>query len=170
MGIKRESIALVQKIKESEAFKMVADTAIQVAAKKWRLFRLLGQVSHKMKANNQQLDKGLLRKVKEKVLVFAALVKASAKGEYTDLPKESLLKIVAGLLYFLLVPDLIPDLLPIFGLADDLSLLLWIGSSLEKDLQAFEQWRLQQTPAPTPDHQPEPETSEKTEQADPTAY
>ena len=154
MKINKKADNLVQRIKDSQAFKIVTKTAIEVATKKWKLFRLISQVVAKIKEEGHRFDSGLLNKGKAKLMVFVELVKAYTKGTYRNLPKNSLLKIVAGLLYFLLVPDLIPDLLPIFGFVDDLSLLIWIANSVKKDLEDFEEWQKNQPS--------QPETSEVT--------
>lgn len=75
-----------------------------------------------------------------KLSLLGRLVKAYASGQYRAIPWKSLLSIVAVLLYFVNPIDLIPDFLPLIGLADDVALTLWLFRSLGKDLAAFEAW------------------------------
>jgi len=45
------------------------------------------------------------------------------------------------LLYFINPLDIIPDIIPVTGYLDDLSLIIWIVSSIEKDIRKFEEFR-----------------------------
>lgn len=68
------------------------------------------------------------------------LSKAWAKGEYTQIPKASLVALVGALIYFLMPLDAIPD--PILGLGflDDIAVLGYAMRYARKDLETFEQW------------------------------
>lgn len=68
------------------------------------------------------------------------MMKAIAKQEYKKFPKQSLIKIVAGVLYFVLVLDIIPDFIPIIGFLDDVFIISWVYDSVKTDLEEFEEW------------------------------
>ena len=58
------------------------------------------------------------------------------QGKY-DLPAGTLAAIGAGLAYFLSTFDLIPDVLPLFGLLDDAAVLAFIVHKVRGDLEAY---------------------------------
>jgi uncharacterized membrane protein YkvA (DUF1232 family) len=45
--------------------------------------------------------------------------------------------IIGALLYFMMPIDLIPDFIPVTGLADDISIILLVFSSINSDIEAF---------------------------------
>lgn len=69
------------------------------------------------------------------------LVRARMEGRYTAIPLKAVLKVVAALLYFVLVFDAVPDFIPVVGLLDDISVILITLKSVKKDLQEFRRWR-----------------------------
>jgi len=74
------------------------------------------------------------------VETFVKMVKSYLTGEYREYPKRTLLLILFGLIYFLMPLDAIPDFIPITGFIDDLSVLLWVSRSIQKDVEAFKDW------------------------------
>jgi uncharacterized membrane protein YkvA (DUF1232 family) len=87
---------------------------------------------------------GVFDVVREKVTLLGSLIKAYATGEYRQIELPSLLKIIAGFIYFISPIDLIPDFLPYIGLSDDVALLMFIISSIDSELLKFEQWKKNQ--------------------------
>lgn len=72
--------------------------------------------------------------------VFLRMVRAYASKEYPDLPWRSLVSIVAGILYFIMPLDLIPDYIPVVGFMDDMAVLAWVYRNVEKDVDDFLNW------------------------------
>ena len=72
------------------------------------------------------------------------LVRAYVSGEYKHVPWQSILALVAALLYYLNPFDLIPDFIPITGLLDDFTVIMIIANTIRKDLDAFIEWELGQ--------------------------
>ncbi len=106
--------------------------------------------------NNEKL-KGLVTQAREKledmqgadgvwksmvhvVNTFIRMIKAYISGEYKEVPWKSMLMLVAGIIYFIMPLDLIPDFIPITGFIDDLSILIWIYRTIKLDIEAFEVW------------------------------
>lgn len=89
-------------------------------------------------------DKGareaLTDEAKEQYEVMRRLIKAYANGQYREFPYKAIVKVVAAVLYFVSVADLIPDFIPILGFTDDLAILAWVWSSVKGDLQKFADW------------------------------
>lgn len=75
--------------------------------------------------------------------LLTRLLKAYASGEYRAVPWNTLVRMIAVLIYFVSPIDFIPDLLPIVGLTDDIALLMWLFGAVKGDLDKFEQWESQ---------------------------
>ncbi len=113
-----------------KALKQAADTLKE----KNRLNQLLGNVFEKIKSNPTQ------KKLINRLNVLLRMVKAYASGRYRNVPWKSILWFTAGLIYFIMPIDLIPDFIPITGLVDDLSVIIWIYRNFDEDIQEFLEW------------------------------
>lgn len=81
-------------------------------------------------------------KLWEHLQVLVRLSKAYQAGHYRHIPVKSMLLITASILYFINPLDVLPDLVPIFGLVDDATLIGFVISSLKKDIDQFREWEL----------------------------
>ena len=72
------------------------------------------------------------------------LVVAYARGNYRDIPPESLALIVAGLVYVVSPLDLVPDAVPGIGFMDDAVVVGWVIKSVRQELDAFRAWEVGQ--------------------------
>lgn len=70
-----------------------------------------------------------------------SLVKAFIQKKYLEIPIGSVIAIVGALIYFLSSVDLIPDLLPAIGLADDAAVLTLAFKLVHDDVVEFKDWR-----------------------------
>lgn len=78
---------------------------------------------------------------------FRALVRlvvAYARGNYRDIPPDSLALVVAGLLYVVSPLDLVPDAVPVIGFMDDAVVVGWVIKSVRQELDAFRAWEIGQ--------------------------
>ncbi|MFW6106971.1 MAG: YkvA family protein [bacterium] len=89
------------------------------------------------KANRQ---KGSLAKVWDELMTLSRLVRAWVKREYEDIPWETLLWILAAVIYFVNPFDAIPDFLPGVGYIDDAALIAWVIRSFRNDIDQFRDW------------------------------
>ncbi len=71
---------------------------------------------------------------------IANLLYYYGSGQYNQISKNSLIKVVAVLVYFVMPIDLVPDLLPAMGYIDDITLLSWLFSTLQGELKDFNAW------------------------------
>lgn len=83
------------------------------------------------------------KKLWEQVQVLVRLSKAYKAGDYRHIPVKSMLLITASILYFINPLDVLPDLVPIFGLVDDATLIGFVISSLRKDIDKFREWEIE---------------------------
>ncbi len=81
-------------------------------------------------------------KLLEQVKVLVRLSQAYRAGDYRHIPLKSMLLITASILYFINPMDVLPDLVPIFGLVDDATLIGFVITSLRKDIEKFREWEI----------------------------
>lgn len=72
--------------------------------------------------------------------VMIAMVKSWVKKEYEVQPKV-LATMIGALLYLVKKKDLIPDNIPVVGLADDVAVLVAALKLIGPELNAYRQWR-----------------------------
>ena len=73
--------------------------------------------------------------------VFVSMIKSYIKKEYTAFPMNTIVSIVALLLYWVSPADIIPDKIPIWGKADDICALTIVLRGVEKDVVAYKAWK-----------------------------
>jgi len=92
----------------------------------------------KNKAESQK--HGPLKEVLDSLVALFRLVRAYSKREYVEVPWQSLLLIVATILYFLVPTDLIPDWIIGLGYIDDAALIGWTMNTVKSDIDGFREW------------------------------
>jgi uncharacterized membrane protein YkvA (DUF1232 family) len=80
----------------------------------------------------------------ESLQIFLRLLRAQLTGKFCA-PAESILMIVAAVIYFLSPLDLIPDSIPVLGLIDDASVITWVAKANLTLISNFRQWEIQST-------------------------
>ena len=101
-----------------------------------KLSDLLSDAKKKAFKNNGPLDE-----IWNKLQLMFGMIKDWSKGNYKDVPKSSIVAIIAGLIYFVSSVDLIPDVLPAIGIADDIIVLGLIIKQVSSDLDKYREWR-----------------------------
>ncbi|TDG37908.1 DUF1232 domain-containing protein [Pedobacter changchengzhani] len=89
-------------------------------------------------------NKGELEGVWSKLVLLFAVSKDYVNGDYTEIPKRSIIAILGGLIYFLSPIDVIPDFIPVLGLIDDVFVLNLVYKQVVKDLEKYKIWKDQQ--------------------------
>lgn len=87
---------------------------------------------------NKQIS--ALSGIRESLLASLRLMKAYANGLYREIPWQSLLMIVASIIYFVMPVDTIPDFILGFGLVDDAAVLGWTIKTFKSDIDKFILW------------------------------
>jgi uncharacterized membrane protein YkvA (DUF1232 family) len=81
------------------------------------------------------------------LLAMIRLIRALATGEYRVVPTESLIAIVAAVIYFVSPIDLIPDFVP-GGYLDDAAVVAWVVGVVKKHLDDFLAWETERASGP----------------------
>ena len=82
-----------------------------------------------------------LRAVRDELELLLALLKAWAEGEYRDVSTRTLITIVAGVFYFVVPLDLVPDFIAGLGLLDDAVVISYVVGMVREELVAFATWQ-----------------------------
>lgn len=83
---------------------------------------------------------GALEPIRERLAACFRLIKAYARGRYRTIPWNSLLILVAAVVYFVMPIDAIPDFILGLGLLDDAALLGWALKTFKSDIDVFLEW------------------------------
>lgn len=83
---------------------------------------------------------GPIAKVLEELATLVRMVGAWVKGDYRDVPWQSIVLALGTLVYFVSPVDSIPDAIPVLGLADDAMLIRWTVRSIRSDIDDFAAW------------------------------
>jgi uncharacterized membrane protein YkvA (DUF1232 family) len=73
--------------------------------------------------------------------IFLRLLRAQLAGKFCA-PADSILIVVAAVLYFVSPFDLIPDSIPVFGLIDDASVFTYVAKSNLTLISNFRKWEI----------------------------
>jgi len=85
--------------------------------------------------------KGPLNKFTQDFTLFFSIIKDYVHGVYKEIPWSAIAGIVGTLLYVFIPTDVIPDGIPLLGLTDDASVVLFCLKSLDEELQKYRQWK-----------------------------
>lgn len=86
-------------------------------------------------------NKGDLEGVWDKMLLLFGVAKDYTNGDYTEIPKRSIIAILGGLIYFLSPIDVVPDFVPVLGFIDDIFVLNLVYKQVVKDLERYKIWK-----------------------------
>lgn len=100
--------------------------------------KLLG----KQKRLKKILTLGVFSKQKEKLKLLIEILKEYHKGNYKKIPWRSIAAISFTLLYIINPIDMIPDVLPLLGYVDDLSVFMGLLKLIEKDVNDYKSWKI----------------------------
>ena len=82
-----------------------------------------------------------LEGVWDKMVLLLAVSKDFINGNYTTIPKRSIVAILGGLVYFLSPIDVVPDFVPVLGFIDDIFVLNLVYKQVLKDLEEYKIWK-----------------------------
>ena len=76
-----------------------------------------------------------------KIKLFIEMVKEYFQGNYREIPVKTIILITAALIYFVSPVDAIPDFLIGIGFVDDISVIGYVFSALNEDIESFKTWK-----------------------------
>jgi uncharacterized membrane protein YkvA (DUF1232 family) len=86
------------------------------------------------------MAKGRGGKLWEDIQLLDRLLQAWKSGSYKGVSVQTLVSIVAAILYFITPLDVIPDFIPGVGYIDDAAVIAWLISNISDDLDEFRSW------------------------------
>ncbi len=69
-----------------------------------------------------------------------SLIRDYFNGSYRRLPVNTLVWLVAALIYFVSPVDVIPDIIPVIGFLDDAGVIAMVFSNFNRDITAYKNW------------------------------
>ncbi|SDG69677.1 YkvA family protein [Psychroflexus sediminis] len=84
------------------------------------------------------------KKYKDKIILMFQFLKDVKQKKYTDTPWRTLAAMIFTVLYIINPLDLVPDFIPFVGYLDDLTVFGFVLKLIGKDLESYEEWRLEQ--------------------------
>ena len=72
---------------------------------------------------------------------MVSMVRSYLRGNYTKIPKRTILAIVSALIYFLSPIDVVPDWIPLLGQLDDAIVIASCWNLGNKDVEDYRQWK-----------------------------
>ena len=78
------------------------------------------------------------------VPVMISMIKSYVKKEYTDVPTQTIVAMIAALLYLISPKDLIKDSIPVLGLLDDIAVLALAWRYTVGEADKYQIWRREQ--------------------------
>ena len=110
--------------------------AASYVGRKEKLRRLLEIASRK----SQRYYESLLAPW-ESLRIFFRMIRACVTGKYCA-PADSILMVVAAVIYFLSPFDLVPDAIPVFGLIDDAAVMTCVARANLTAISNFRKWEI----------------------------
>jgi len=89
-------------------------------------------------------NKGALSTALSPITLFAEMIRAYQKGEYRQIERKTMLKVVGALVYLVSPIDLIPDFIFGLGLADDIAVITFVAKTVFEELSRFSDWKDEQ--------------------------
>lgn len=120
-----------------EIIRNLEDKANRLYKDNTRLRELLVRARRKAEGNKHLMD------IWSDLKVFIELMKDWIRGDYVELPKETVIMIIASLIYLVSPIDLIPDFL-IGGFIDDALVIGYVVKKTSEELQAYKEWKSQE--------------------------
>lgn len=123
----------VEWIKKSRAYKRASAKAKTYTSDKTKMQGLLEKVMQKAQSKHKGQDEGW----RDDLKTLWRMTKAYTKGEYKHIPYQTVLVMVATLIYFLMPMDFLPDILIGIGLFDDVALIGWTIAAVQGEINNF---------------------------------
>lgn len=124
--------------REKKYFNRFKKKAVEIVNDSESLKGLLTKLKVKLDASEE--DDSLRQKLVEYLKLVSRMITNTISGNYKDMPWQTLVMIVAGLLYFIAPLDALPDFIPVAGYLDDATILVWLGKCFRDDLENYKNW------------------------------
>lgn len=129
--ISREQIEKALSSTKGKAEKIVKDNK--------KMEEIISKVESKLKdivGDNKEIQQLI-----DNVVLLVNMLKDYLTGRYKDISTSSLVVVVCGLLYLLNPIDLIPDVIPVIGLLDDVAVVAFVYMMIKEDINKYKLWK-----------------------------
>jgi uncharacterized membrane protein YkvA (DUF1232 family) len=121
---------------ESQFFARAQQRARKLLASPGDLVHLVDRANRQ----NRWATAGPLAELATDVKALLRLIAAYARGDYRDVPRQSMVLIVGAIVYLLTPLDVIPDFIPGVGLLDDAAVITFVLRRVRGEIEAFLEW------------------------------
>ncbi len=128
-------------ISKTLLFRTLTYRAAGFLGKPLLLFKVAQKALHK--ADKDSSFKGVAQNALDSLKQLVRMVTAYASGSYDGISRKNLILVVAAILYFISPLDVIPDVIPVIGFLDDITLIGWVLKTLGEELSKFEEYEQQ---------------------------
>jgi uncharacterized membrane protein YkvA (DUF1232 family) len=135
-GKPRRRLTTAQKEKLEGSLKAYVKKADKYKKDPAKLGKLIEDAAEKM----VHIPTGPFEEVWAYLTAMIRLIKVYVKKEYRAIPWQSMVSIIAAIVYFVSPIDLIPDFIPVVGYIDDVFVIGLVISSVKADLDRFLLW------------------------------
>ena len=85
-----------------------------------------------------------LYEVQDQMLGLIRMVRAWVKREYREVSPKAIIAMLAAIIYFVNPLDLISDMIPIIGFLDDITIITYVVTVFNKEIEKFMAWERSQ--------------------------
>src|SRR3989304_756364 len=86
-------------------------------------------------------NKNIIKDIKTDIQTLINLLRDWVTGRYVEVPIETILLVIATIIYFISPIDIIPDFLGVVGFTDDATVICFVVRAIKKDLTKYRQWK-----------------------------
>jgi uncharacterized membrane protein YkvA (DUF1232 family) len=126
----------MKNLKENKNFKKALENTENIIEDKNRVDSILQKAIKKL-TNVKNKSK----EFKDNLGVAISLVKDWTMGNYKEVPKRTIMYLIAALIYFIMPIDIIPDFIFKFGFLDDIAVLNFVLSSFVEDIENYKNYK-----------------------------
>ena len=127
-----------ENVKASKAFQFARKKAKDVVGDDKKLGNLLDATLGKLEEVTGNSDK--IETFVSQVQTFMRMIGAYRRGDYRGISAKNVIIMVAALLYFIMPIDFIPDFIPVIGLLDDFTIIMYVFKKLNEEIGQFQKW------------------------------
>ena len=126
------------KLSENKFYQRAREKAADIMGDKGKMQELANVSREKLQGLNFEDTK--ISRLAINLRVIIRMIRAYANGSYRDVPWKSLMALIAGVVYFVMPLDLLPDFIPFTGFLDDFTVVMLISGAFQKDIEDFLFW------------------------------
>ncbi len=121
----------------SALFKSTATSARRLIKNRDQLHEIIREALQKIRKHSVAI-----REIQADLQITIRLLQSWLSGDYKEISLKTLAILIAALLYFLNPFDAVPDVIPVVGYVDDVSVVAWVIKTLKDEIEKFREWEV----------------------------